>query len=384
MKLLYIAALPIDFENLDGVPKKVISQCKALSKDFAVELIYYHAGQVRLRELASGRQRQLGKASSKLDVLRTAGDLVEKGSYGCMYIRYPRSDYLFLRLLKKAKKQGIRIAMEIPTYPYDMEGYETFKGRIINGLDRHYRKQLHRYVDRIVTYSDDREIFSIPTINTINGVDFDVVRADETPVDTSRQIQLVAVSAMYRVHGYDRLIRGLHEYYKNGGSRNILLKLVGKGDAYEEYHRLVEEFGLQDHVIFCGARFGAELEQAYEGSAVGVNSLAIHRQGLEKESTLKTKEYAAKGLPILSSSYVDAFSEAGNARYALRIPPDESPVDVAELVDFVDRVYSTGTTAQIRRDIRADGCNTCDVHITMKCVADYLLGTGDETNNELS
>lgn len=374
MKLLYIAALPIDFENLDGVPKKIISQCKALGRDFAVELIYYNQGQVRLRELTAGNEKLLGKATSKLDVLRTAGDLVEKGGYGCMYIRYPRSDYLFLRLLKKAKKLGLRIAMEIPTYPYDLEGHETFKGRIINGLDRHFRKQLHRYVDRIVTYSDDREIFGVPTINTINGVDFDVVKADDTPVDTARQIQLVAVSAMFRVHGYDRLIRGMHEYYKNGGSRNILLKLVGKGDAYGEYHQLVEDFGLQAHVEFCGVRFGDALEEAYRGSALGVNSLAIHRQGLEKESTLKTKEYAAKGLPVLSSSYVDAFSTEGNARYALRIPPDETPVDVEALVAFVDRIYSGGTTADIRREIREDGRKTCDVHTTMRPVTEYLLG----------
>ena len=374
MKLLYIAALPIDFENLDGVPKKIISQCKALSRDFAVELIYYNQGQVRLRELTAGDEKLLGKATSKLDVLRTAGDLVEKGGYGCMYIRYPRSDYLFLRLLKKAKKLGLRIAMEIPTYPYDLEGHETFKGRIINGLDRHFRKQLHRYVDRIVTYSDDREIFGVPTINTINGVDFDVVKADDTAVDTARQIQLVAVSAMFRVHGYDRLIRGMHEYYKNGGTRNILLKLVGKGDAYGEYHQLVEDFGLQQYVEFCGVRFGDALEEAYRGSALGVNSLAIHRQGLEKESTLKTKEYAAKGLPVLSSSYVDAFSAEGNARYALRIPPDETPVDVEALVAFVDRIYSGGTTADIRREIREDGRKTCDVHTTMRPVTEYLLG----------
>lgn len=374
MKLLYIAALPIDFENLDGVPKKVISQCKALGKDFAVDLTYYHAGQVQLLELATGQRKQLGRARSKLDVLRTAADLVEKGGYDCMYIRYPRSDYLFLRMLKKAKQQGIRIVMEIPTYPYDKEGHETLKGRVINGMDRVFRNYLHRYVDRVVTYSDDREIFGIRTINTINGVDFDVVQADATPVDPEKQIQLVAVSAMFRVHGYDRLIRGIHDYYRNGGQRDVLLKLVGKGDAYGEYLRLVEEFGLQDRVEFCGTRFGAELDQVYRGSALGVNSLAIHRQGLEKESTLKTKEYAAKGLPVLSSSYVDAFSQEGNLRYALRIPPDETAVDVAALIAFVDRIYEGKSTAEIRQQIREDGRKTCDVHMTMKPVADFLLG----------
>ena len=372
MKLLYIAALPIDFDNLDGVPKKILSQCKALGASFDVDLLYYFGGAVHLRSLAGGESRNLGTGRSKLDVLRLAADVVQ--NYDSMYIRYPRSDYLLLRLLKRARKAGLRIAMEIPTYPYDMEGFETLRGKVINGLDRMFRNRLHPYVDRIVTYSDDREIFGIPTINTINGVDFDVVKCDESPVDVQNRIDLIAVSAMFRVHGYDRLIRGLHHYYRNGGKRNILLKLVGKGDAYDSYKALVEEFGLQDHVMFCGSLFGSDLDEVYRANAVGINSLAIHRQGLVKESTLKTKEYAAKGLPVLSSSYVDAFSEEGNRRFALRISPDETPVDVERLVEFVDGIYAGNSTEEIRRQIREDGRNTCDVHITMKGVADFLLG----------
>lgn len=374
MKLLYIAALPIDFENLDGVPKKIMSQCKALKSRFQVELIYYHGGQVWLRSLSDGQIRALGSARSKLDVLRLAAQILEKNGYGCMYIRYPRSDYLFLRLLKAAKRLGIRIAMEIPTYPYDMEGHETLKGRLINGLDRFFRNYLHRYVDRIVTYSDDREIFGIKTINTINGVDFETVTADETPIDVKERIDLIAVSAMFRVHGYDRLIRGLSEYYRNGGTRNVVLKLVGKGDAYAGYKQLVEEFGLETHVVFCGTLYGEALDEAYRGSAAGVNSLAIHRQGLVKESTLKTKEYAAKGLPVISSSYVDAFSAEGNALYAHVVSPDETPVDVTALVDFIDCLYESGSVSALRGRIREDARNTCDVHTTMKGVADFLQG----------
>ena len=374
MKLLYIAALPMDFANLDGVPKKIISQCKALGTDFDVDLLYYFDGSVWLRTLKTGEIRKLGPGHSKLDVVRLAADLADRGGYGAMYIRYPKSDHLLLRLLKRAKQRGIRIAMEIPTYPYDMEGHETFRGRVVNSLDRMFRNWIHPYVDRIVTYSDDREIFGIPTINTINGVDFEAVAWDLSPVDVENRIDLIAVSAMFRVHGYDRLIRGLGEYYRAGGQRNVVLKLVGKGDAYDSYKALAEEYGIQDHVIFCGQRFGKDLDEVYRANALGINSLAIHRQGLTKESTLKTKEYAAKGLPVLSSSWVDAFSAEGNERFALRISPDETPVDVQALIAFVDGIYRDRPIEEIRREIREDGRKTCDVHRTMKCVADFLLG----------
>ena len=374
MKLLYIAALPMDFENLDGVPKKIVSQCKALGTGFDVDLIYYFQGRVYLRTVADGQTVDLGTGRNKLDVLRLAAGLVGREVYRSMYIRYPRADYLLLRLLKSARKARVRVAMEIPTYPYNMEGNESLRGRVVNVLDKLFRNRLWPYVDRIVTYSDDWEIFQIPTIRTINGVDFDMVACDTAPVDVRSRIDLIAVSAMYRVHGYDRLIRGLHNYYSAGGKRNVVLKLVGKGDAYDGYRQLVETYNLQDHVIFCGQCFGEQLDEVYRGNAVGINSLAIHRQGLTKESTLKTKEYAAKGLPILSSSYVDAFSEEGNRSYAMVISPDETPVDVEKLIEFVDGIYLGRPLEEIRRDIREDGRKTCDVHTTMRQVREYLLG----------
>ena len=278
-------------------------------------------------------------------------------------------------MLKKFKRKGMTVVVEIPTYPYDMEGFETTKGKIINALDRMFRKRISKYVDRIVTYSKDKVIFGIPTINTINGIDFENVEFDTELIDSKNVINLIAVSAMFRVHGYERLIEGLNEYYLRGGKRNIILKLIGSGDECPKYDALVKKYKLEEHVIFYGARFGAELTELYKGSAMGINSLAIHRQGLQEESTLKTKEYAAKGLPVLSSSYVDAFSKEGNKKFVLRIQADETSVDVETLIQFVDDLYNQKNIKSIRKDIYEDGRKTCDIRITMKPIVDFFMTT---------
>ncbi|RHT01142.1 glycosyltransferase family 1 protein [Ruminococcus sp. AM42-11] len=373
MKLLYVAPVPIDFKNLDGVPKKILCQANALANAFDVEIIYYFADNVCLYSLKDKKRKVIGKASSKLSVLRQAYKLLDKEEYKGIYIRYPRSDYYFVRLLKKIKRQCICNIVEIPTYPYDMEGAETIKGCFINFLDHVYRNKLSKYVDRIVTYSNDVEIFGIPTINTINGIDFGSISYDDEKIDTDKCINLIAVSAMFRVHGYERLIEGMHDYYSCGGSRMIILKLVGEGDECEKYKELVTKYGLHDNVIFYGAKFGKELQDIYRGNAVGINSLAIHRQGLSSESTLKTKEYAAKGLPVLSSSYVDSFSPEGNKRYVLQIPPDETNVDIEKMILFVDSLYSQ-EISEVRKLIREDGMKTCDISITMKPIIDFYKG----------
>ncbi len=372
MKLLYVAPLPIDFNNLGGVPKKILCQTTALQKQYDTDIVYYFQGHVYLYSVKDGIAKAISDAKSKIAVLVAAGNLIANGDYGAVYIRYPRSDYFFIRSLKQMKTKRISVVVEIPTYPYDMEGYETIKGRIINLFDHIFRKQLYKYVDRIITYSDDKEIFGVPTINTINGIDFSSIVEDCSDIDVKECINLIAVSAMYRVHGYERLINGLYRYYQAGGQRLIHLKLVGTGDEEVKYKELVSRYELDSYVTFYGAKYGDELKEIYKKNAMGVNSLAIHRQGLKKESTLKTKEYVANGLPVISSSYVDALSQKGNEEYALLVSADEKDIDIFQLINFVDRIYCNKNTAQVRKAIRKDGKDTCDINITMKPVIDYL------------
>ena len=70
-------------------------------------------------------------------------------------------------------------------------------------------------VDRIYTYSEDNQIWGIPTICSSNGIDFDLVSIRK--VEKKREsINLIAVAGLAKWHGYDRILRGMGEYYKEG------------------------------------------------------------------------------------------------------------------------------------------------------------------------
>ena len=368
--LIYISSAPIEFDNLDGVAKKIIDQCKAFQNaGFSVMIIYRSQHSICLYDVGTGSTKKLCNGQSYLSVLIAAKKLV--GKYQYVYIRYPMSSPILLSLVKSFKVNGARIVIEIPTYPYHKEGLTSVKGKLISYVDKIYRVKLYEFVDRICTYSNDKEIFGIRAIHTINGIDFSRFIPDTTLV-SRKSLDLIAVSSMYNVHGYDRLIEGIYNYYKNGGDRNVNLHIVGKGEVDNDYKQLVLDRQLQEHVFFYGMVFGNDLMKIYEGKAMGVNSLAIHRQELTQESTLKTKEYAAKGLPILSSSYVDAFSKEGNQKYVFNIPPDETPVDVKSLVDFIDSLYNNKDLEDLRNEIRFDGENTCDMINTLKPIIDFF------------
>ena len=372
-KLLYISPTAINFAQLDGVQKKILNQSKAfVGFGYDVSILTYFGGKVLMYDVKSEKSVEIASGKSKIDVLRAVPKIIK--GYDCVYIRYPMSDFIFIHALKSINKNGIPVVVEIPTYPYDTEHGKSLKGRIVDSMDRYFRKRLHKYVQRICTYSDDKEIFGIPTINTINGVDFSQYQLDYTPMDLKKSINLIAVSGMYIIHGYDRLIRGLGQYYSEGGKRNIVLNIVGSGNVENQYKELTEQFKLQEHVIFHGRKFGQELLDLYRGQALGVNSLAIHRANLVNESTLKTKEYAALGLPVISSSYVDAFSEEGNKRFALMVAPDESNININAIINFVDSVYSL-PIKDVRDSIRCDAMAVCDMPVTLKPIYNFYKHT---------
>ena len=150
------------------------------------------------------------------------------------------------------------------------------------------------------------------------------------------------------------------------------MHLVGEGNFIEYYKRLVIKGNVESNVVFHGKVLGKELYQLYDNIALGVNSLAIHRQNLQKESTLKTKEYAAMGLPVVSSSFVDAFSDEGNKNFVCLVPADESDIEIEKIISFADNLYARNETKELRSMIREDSSKVCDISVTINPILDYF------------
>lgn len=70
----------------------------------------------------------------------------------------------------------MKIILEIPTYPYDGEKINhTGIKKKKYWIEKKYRKSLYKYVDRVVTFSEDDEIFGIKTIKISNGIDLETI-----------------------------------------------------------------------------------------------------------------------------------------------------------------------------------------------------------------
>lgn len=375
-KILYITTVPIDFEKPDGVQKKILSHIKAFSNYYETYLLCRANNTICYKKSSSKCLYIIKNKSTRRELFAAAKDIIKRKKFVAIYIRYPNSDPLFLSFLRCSSKNGCKNIIEIPTYPYNFEGRESIKGKIVSIVDIIFRRFLKKYVNRIITYSSDIEIFGIKTIRTLNGIFFNEIEMKRNI--SNDEIRLIAVSSMFKVHGYERIIEGLSKYYQNiSPKKYVFFDLVGEGDYTPLYKKLVKKYKLEKYVIFHGNLYNDELKDRYSTAHIGVNSLAIHRQGLKNESTLKSKEYVAHGLPIISSSYIDALDKNGNEKYVFRVSPDETSVEINKVVDFYQKLTKEKNEIEVATNIRENGLQTCDMIKTFIPIIKYI-------NNEYS
>lgn len=363
MKKVYYLDLTKSDKNGTGITYKIYKQISIMEKNG-----------FEVHELCVNKQ--FGKFAgivSKLPFvnLRLNYNVVDEvEDKSIIYIRYFLVDIWLYKKLKriKSKYNNVKIIIEIPTYPYDDE-YKKFHPYIMK--DKFYRKKLKQFVDRIVTFSDDEFIYGIKTIRISNGVDIDKISV-RTPKETDT-VNMIAVAKIAFWHGFDRLITGLSEYYKKNNSPQINIYIVGYGDqkTIDEYKSMIVENGLTEKVFFTGEKHGAELDEIYNKCDMAVDSLGRHRSNVMYNSSLKGKEYMAKGLPVVSGVRTE-LDNMPDYKYYMRVPANDEPVDFNQVLDFYNRIYGNEPKNEVISNIRSFCTDKFEMTICFKAVIDYM------------
>jgi hypothetical protein len=292
-----------------------------------------------------------------------------------IYTRYNSSDKAYIKFLCSLKTiyPESRILIEFPTYPYDKELLSP-KGICFLLKDKIYRKQLKNYTDRIVVISnDENEIFGIPTIKTINGIDVSTIKKLDPIFHKDDEIHLIAVAMFQEYHGYERIIKGLAEYYNNSGivnKRSVFLHMVGDGPEKNNYVQLVEKLRLKEKVIFYGSKIGDELDGIYNRADIAISSLGLYKLGINNLSALKTREYLAKGLPMVTGCNVDVLTN--KFPYYIEFDNDSSAIKIERIVEFYDSIYSSADRNNVIDNIRKFAEENVDIRKVMQPLVEYI------------
>ena len=351
MKILFLVYH--GFSPYSGISKKIHYQVKGLKENgHDVRLCYYDFDECghRCRYIDGEILKDYGTGSWAA--------IRQRVDYSCIYDYCVREgiEFIYARcfqnanpwlinFFKKLRKAGVKAVTEIPTYPYDEEFANfSFKQRMELKIDQLFRHRLYQQMDALVTFSDAERIFGQRTIRISNGVDFDSIPLHQ-PSAVSRQpseLHLIGVAEVHIWHGFDRLVAGLGEYYKNGGQREVVFHIVGGVHPHERYRankyhpglqNIIDKYGIADKVIFHGTMFGDELTNVFNQSQFAIGSLARHRSGITVIKTLKNREYATRGIPFI---YSEQDSDFDQQPYVIKAPADESPINIQQIIDYVD------------------------------------------------
>ena len=346
MKILFLVYH--GFSDESGISKKIHYQVKGLRQNgHEVHLCYYdfdprghrcrYVGNKVIADYGTGALAAI-RSRTQLDCIY---NFCAVNAIEMVYARsFMNASPILVRLFHKLNKRGIKCITEIPTYPYDSEfkGY-PLKYKIPLYIDKLFRKALAKKMEAIVTFSNEETIFGKRTICISNGIDLDSI-----PIHNPKKqndIHLIAVAEIHYWHGFDRLVAGMGEYYKlNPDARKVFFHVVGWEDdrgttsnGYLTVEQTAKKYNIGQYVVNHGKLFGDKLDEVFNQCVFAIGSLGRHRSGITNIKTLKNREYAARGIPFIYSETDNDFEDKP---YIIKAPADESPVNIRQIIDFID------------------------------------------------
>lgn len=240
--------------------------------------------------------------------------------------------------------------------------------------DRICRNFLKGKIDRIAILTKDTRVFGVDTVFIRNGYEFgkDDFNIRYEKKDT---INIAAAAAFDWWHGYERLVYGLAEYYKKGGTVPFIIHFAGNGPELSYYRKIVKKTGMEKHVRFYGMRDKNFLKGLYADCEFGCCSLGVYKKGLRFSCELKSREYLAAGLPMLASCRLDIDSDRKLARYIVRFPNDGTWIDFQKIADAHANLYKNKSQDEIitmRRSIKNRAAELLHMGRAMEYAVEYI------------
>lgn len=314
-----------------GVVYKLLGQVRGL------EALGYHVDYVihdKIGIYKSGKK--IAKASDNLFFKWRYYDKISDehlAGYDLYIYRYGLSTRSFIKCLRRTRSlnRASTICIDMPTYPYAYE-WEGVKGRFAMLIDGYWSSHLRKYVNRIMHSGMESMIHGVATVRITNGVDLN--RLHVRQINSDKGLRLLAIGKWRSWHGLDRLIKGMASAKRDGLS--VHLDVIGEGDELPRLERIVSSMNIKDRVIFHRTLTGSELDSLFDQADLGVGTLGLHRKNVMFDSSLKHREYVARGLPfILAGRDVDIPAHLG---FTIQMTPDDSDLDLSSISESYEKL----------------------------------------------
>jgi hypothetical protein len=348
----------------------------------------------------------LEKPTSKLDFEKKYYQAFEKAisqhlDYDFVLTRYEYASYYLLDVVtkypqkvcfehnaKEAEENKSLLALYswrdllyvIKNLRFDGYTREIFKN--LTNFDRYYRIESEKHfaakilqkarlgigvTDEIAAYEIQRAGNAYKTFTVSNSVNVAKIPLRNPADFDGSQLNMVFLCGWAAPwHGVEKILHGIANYK---GNTNILLYLVG--DFSPVFHNLVTDLKLSNQVIFTGILSGNALNDLMDKVHIGIGALANHRRFLKEASILKNREYMAYGLALVDSGEDTDFKKHSEFNdFVLRLPADEQPTDIAQIIEFTKKVYQI---SEPHKKMRALAEKYLDTKVKMQQLKDIFV-----------
>jgi glycosyltransferase involved in cell wall biosynthesis len=254
-----------------------------------------------------------------------------------------------------------RFTKAILTYPFQYQrllAQERKYARAIFALSK-----IGFAATREIAEYEQKRCPSYPTVVVGNGIDSQKTPARKLAPYDGQTLQCLLLSGSRAIwHGVDKVIRGLQQYQ---GTTRIVFHAVG--EFFNEEIQLANNLPPNVSVHFSGTLSGKALDELFDCCHIGISSLAPHRKNMAECTSLKTREYLIRGLPIVMAYYdTDLTGKADIAPFILSLKADETPLNFEQVINFVETLYQTPEQLLSIRSI-------ADQYISMRSKAQQMI-----------
>ena len=342
--LLYF---PVPLKNKNsGIAKKCLGIIDAFKSAYEVDVmsefngeVFFNDKKIKDYNATPNKMRFYYYNDIFLGQFSVFSKLVSGNKYDVVYVRiHYFVTFGLLSFFKKMQRANnkVRIYIEIPTFPFEEE-LKSKLHRFRNWLNGLTIPRLKKYVTKIITLSNDDNIWEIPTVRISNGflpavTDKELVRRKPNMTDGEFHIGMIAQFSDW--HAADILVKSLKAYVLTSAAIKIRVHFIGKMIA--KVIEMVEIENLEHDIIFHDEKDALEIATFLNDIHVCVGTLGHHRKNIQLDSSLKNREYAFSGMPmILKTPDLDFPKELFFVKY---FPDDDSLLNLNEVVDFYNKL----------------------------------------------
>jgi hypothetical protein len=271
-------------------------------------------------------------------------------SYTHVLMRYPAADVFFWIFLVRIRLPVVFEFNSIEDRELDMKRKNSFyfsyfywSERILGKYVRQKAIGIVGVTDEITSYQVARCGKAISSVTISNGIDVEQVpvRTGERYTGQTLKLLFLAGSAS-PWHGVEKLIQSLNR------EKNSNVHLTIAGSISDEAKRLVAN---QSHITWQQTVDGEALNTLVNNAHLGVGSMGFQLSFLTQASTLKVREYWARGIPfVLGYTDVDLECQPDMRSFYHQVKPGEE-IDLEKIRDFAQRVYALPGVEQKMRSL---------------------------------